>query len=837
MSLIDYLPETDRPEPDDVYAAFCAWAADTGIDLYDHQEEALLAICSGANVIAGTPTGSGKTLIAAAAHFNALANQRVSFYTAPIKALVSEKFFELCAQFGTDNVGMLTGDAAVNPDAPLICCTAEILANLALREGADLDCDSVVADEFHFYAEPDRGWAWQVPLLELPRAQFTLMSATLGDTTFFEEDLTGRTGRETALITGATRPVPLHYEYRKTSLHETVENLVNHHRAPAYIVHFTQAAALETAQALASLKLVDKDTKAAIAAALGGFRFTTKFGATLARLVRAGIGVHHAGMLPKYRRLVERLAQQGLLTVICGTDTLGVGINVPIRTVVFTGLTKYDGRRTRRLRAREFHQIAGRAGRAGFDTEGFVVCQAPDHVIENTKAEAKFGLDPKKRKKMAKKKPPEGFVGWTEDTFTGLAEAAPEPLNSRMRMSHAMLINLLARDGNTFDHVRRLIEGSHADRPTQLRMARTALTIARTLREAGIIVIDDGDVTLTVDLPDHFALNQPLAPFALAALDLLDAEGEAYPMEVVSVVEATLEGPGQILAAQRNKAKGEAIEAMKADGVDYFDRMNRLDEEDIDYPKPLAELLDEAFEAYKTGHPWAADYELEPKSILREIWEQHMSFGEYIGAYGLPRAEGLLLRYLSSAYKALVQTLPEGVGGTELDDLTAWLGETIRQTDSSLINEWEQLTNPAEDDQIDVGRPARAFTDNERAFTIAVRNTAFRHVELAAADRPAALAALETGWTESKWDAALERYFDAHDDIGTTTRARSDDFLDIDKEGRTWRVRQTIDDPAGDRDWAMVFTVDLDASDEAGAVAMAVEEFTDAPTDRAWHGH
>ncbi|HEU5127239.1 MAG TPA: DUF3516 domain-containing protein [Glycomyces sp.] len=827
MSLIDYLPDTDRPEPDDVYTAFATWASDEGIELYDHQEEALLAICSGANVIAGTPTGSGKTLIAAAAHFNALAHQRTSFYTAPIKALVSEKFFELCAQFGTDNVGMLTGDASVNPDAPLICCTAEILANLALREGADLDCDSVVADEFHFYAEPDRGWAWQVPLLELPRAQFTLMSATLGDTAFFEADLTRRTGRETALVTGATRPVPLDYEYRKTPLHETVENLVNHHRAPAYIVHFTQAAALETAQALASLKLVDKDAKTAIGAALGGFRFTTKFGQTLSRLVRAGIGVHHAGMLPKYRRLVERLAQQGLLTVICGTDTLGVGINVPIRTVVFTGLAKYDGRRTRRLRAREFHQIAGRAGRAGFDTEGFVVCQAPEHVIENTKAEAKFGLDPKKRKKMAKKKPPEGFVGWTEETFTGLAEAEPEPLTSRMHMSHAMLVNILARPGDAFTHVRRLIEDSHADRPAQLRMARTALTIARTLRDAGIIVIEPGRVTLTVDLPDHFALNQPLAPFALAALDLLDPEGEDYAMEVVSVVEATLEGPGQILAAQRNKAKGEAIEAMKADGVDYFDRMNRLDDEDIDYPKPLAELLDEAFEAYKTSHPWAADYHLEPKSILREIWEQHMSFGEYIGAYGLPRAEGLLLRYLSSAYKALIQTLPEGAGGQELDDLTAWLGETIRQTDSSLINEWEQLTNPADDDEIDVGRPSRAFTDNERAFAIAVRNTVFRHVELAAADRPAALAALETGWPESKWDAALERYFDAHDDIGTATGARGEDFLDIDKEGRTWRVRQTIDDPAGDRDWAMVFTVDLDASDEAGTVALTIEDFTD----------
>jgi superfamily II RNA helicase len=826
VSLIDYLPGTDAPDPDDIYTAFATWASDAGYTLYDHQEEALMAICGGDNVIAATPTGSGKTLIAAAAHFNALANQRTSFYTAPIKALVSEKFFELCEQFGTDNVGMLTGDAAVNPDAPLICCTAEILANLALREGADLDCDSVVADEFHFYAEPDRGWAWQVPLLLLSRAQFTLMSATLGDTTFFEDDLTRRTGRTTSLISGATRPVPLDYEWRLTPLHETVENLVNHDRAPAYIVHFTQATALDTAQALASLKLADTTQKTAISDAIGGFRFTTKFGKTLARLVRAGIGVHHAGMLPKYRRLVERLAQAGLLKVICGTDTLGVGINVPIRTVVFTGLAKYDGRRVRRLRAREFHQIAGRAGRAGFDTQGYVVCQAPEHVIENEKALLKFGTDPKKRKKMAKKKPPEGFVAWTEDTFRKLADAPPEPLTSRMRMSHAMLINLLARGGDAFTNARTLIEDSHADRTTQLRLARTALTIARTLKDAGIIDIDNGRVRLTVDLPDHFALNQPLAPFALAALELLDPDSDTYPMDVLSVVEATLEGPGQILMAQRDRARREAIDAMKADGVDYYDRVNAID--DIDYPKPLADLLDTAFDAYKHSHPWAADYRLEPKSILRELWERRMSFGEYIGAYSLPRSEGLLLRYLTSAYKALTQTLPESAGGEELADLATWLGETIRQTDSSLINEWEQLTNPADDDgDLDAGRPARAFTDNERAFTIAVRNLAFRHIELAAADRPDALADLETGWPKSKWDASLESYYAAHDHIGIGPEARSGAYLDIDKHGRTWTVRQTLQDPAGDRDWAISFDVDLDASDDAGDVVMNVQSFTD----------
>ena len=381
MTLTDLLPADAAP--DAVFDAFAGWAKEQGLALYPHQEEALIEVVSGANVILSTPTGSGKSLVAIGAHFAALADGRRSFYTAPIKALVSEKFFALCAAFGPAQVGMMTGDASVNATAPIICCTAEVLANIALRDGADADVGQVVMDEFHFYADPDRGWAWQVPLIELPRAQFVLMSATLGDVTRFEADLTRRTGRPTAVVESAERPVPLTYSYVTTPLHETLEELLSTHQAPIYVVHFTQAAALEQAQALMSVNVCSRAEKDEIAALIGGFRFTAGFGKTLSRLVRHGIGVHHAGMLPKYRRLVETLAQAGLLKVICGTDTLGVGINVPIRTVLFTALSKYDGSKTRLLQAREFHQIAGRAGRAGFDTTGRVVVQAPEHVIEN----------------------------------------------------------------------------------------------------------------------------------------------------------------------------------------------------------------------------------------------------------------------------------------------------------------------------------------------------------------------------------------------------------------------------------------------------------------------
>ncbi|CAM3367547.1 DEAD/DEAH box helicase [Stackebrandtia soli] len=833
MNLADVFP--DKPEPDDVYEAFTTWTSDNGIDLYEAQEEALLEIVSGNNVIVNTPTGSGKSLIAAGAHFAALSADRTSFYTAPIKALVSEKFFDLCEKFGTDNVGMMTGDASVNADAPLICCTAEVLANIALRDGAYADVGQVVMDEFHFYSEPDRGWAWQVPLLELPHTQFILMSATLGDTSFFAEDLTRRTGRETAVVTSATRPVPLYYTYTRDPLQYTLENLLETGKAPVYIVHFTQAAALEQASALMSINVCTKEEKAAIAELIKGFRFTTAFGKALSRLVRHGIGVHHAGMLPKYRRLVERLAQAGLLKIVCGTDTLGVGVNVPIRTVLFTGLTKFDGSRVRRLRAREFHQIAGRAGRAGFDTEGHVYAQAPEHVIENEKAAAKAGSDPKKRKKVVKKKPPEGFVGWSEETFANLQEAEPEPLVSRFTVSNAMLINIIARPGNAFDAMRKLLTDNHASPGIQRKLIKEAIAMYRSLLAAGIIEnLDEPDRSgrrqrLTVDLDTTFALNQPLSPFALAAYELLDPEDQLHALDTLSIIESTLEDPRAVVAAQQNRARGEAVAQMKADGIEYDERVERVAE--ITYPKPLEELLTEAYNAYGSTHPWIRDHALRPKSVARDLYERAMTFGEFIAHYELSRSEGVVLRYLANAYKALDQTIPDDAKTEDLRDLTAWLGELVRQVDSSLLDEWEQLANPTDDGAPPaITEQTSSITRNTRAFTVAVRNAMFRHVELAALDRPDLLAALESGLSQEEWEEALDAYYETHDDIGTGPGARGSGMILIDTTSTPghWSVTQILDDPERHHDWRIHGDVDLTASDEAGTPVLTITELTQA---------
>ena len=761
---------------------------------------------------------------------SALAAGGRSYYTAPIKALVSEKFFDLSATFGPERVGMLTGDAAVNPDAPLLCCTAEVLANRALREGPAADVAQVVMDEFHYFGDPDRGWAWQVPLLELTEAQFVLMSATLRDVTRFEEDLARRSGRPVAVVRSATRPVPLVHDFRVATLTDVLGELLATGQAPVYVVHFTQASAIERAQALMSLNLCSRDEREALAEAIGDFRFSTGFGRTLARYVRHGVGVHHAGMLPRYRRLVERLAQAGLLKVICGTDTLGVGINVPIRTVVFTALSKYDGTSTRLLSAREFHQIGGRAGRAGFDAVGTVMALAPEHAIENAKAVAKAGDDPRKLRRVVRKKPPPGMVSWGQPTFERLVGAPPEPLTSSFAVTHSMVMNLLDRPGDGRGALARLLDDNYEAPADRARHIARAAELTDALFAAGVIEeLEEPDewgrtVRVTVDLQATFALNQPLAPFALAALDLLDPAAPDYALDVISVVESILEDPRPVLASQLSKARGEAVAQMKADGLDYEERMAELDT--VTAPRPLAELLEPMLEVYRQTQPWVADHPLRPKSVVREMTEKAFDFAGYVRFHNVARAEGTLLRYLTDAYRTLDRTVPDARKTDELYDLIEWLGELVRQTDSSLLDEWEKLVNdPAEAPRAQVQEVApRPVTGNHRAFTILVRNALFRRVELAAHRRWSELGELDgdAGFTAERWAAAMAPYFDAYPSVGIGPDARSAQRIVITEGPDAWQVRQILDDPDGDGAWAIIAVVDLAASDEMGTAAVTV---------------
>ena len=834
------LPDlSDVPESlldESIFDSFLSWVRGRGIELYPAQEEAALGILAGDNVILATPTGSGKSMVANAAHFIAMARGQRSFYTAPIKALVSEKFFALCEIFGPENVGMMTGDATVNGKAPIIAATAEIVANIALRDGADARIDQVVMDEFHYYSDPERGWAWQVPLLELPQAQFLLMSATLGDTTFLQEDLTSRTGRTTSLVAGSTRPVPLDFSYVYTPVHETIENLLEDGKAPIYVVHFSQREATERAQALTSLKIIDDETKERIVAEIGNFRFTTTYGKTLSRLLRRGIGVHHAGMLPKYRRLVERLSQTGLLKVICGTDTLGVGINVPIRTVLMTGLAKFDGTRQRILKSREFHQIAGRAGRAGYDTEGTVVVEAPEHEIENWRLRQRAGSDPKKLKKLRLKSVRDGEVTWSEKTYERLTVAEPEPMSSQFRMTNSMLLNVIARPGNGYEHLKHLLRTNHDTRAKQNRDILHTLELFKGLINAGIVVKaengtdDEGrPYHLTQELQRDFALNQPLSPFALAALTLLDSESDSYTVDVISTFEAILDDPRPLLQAQQKQARGEEIAALKAEGVDYTERMAIV--EDITWPQPLAEELEDAYETFTAGAPWAREFELSPKSVVRDMIEHAMTFSDLIATYGLARSEGVVLRYLTDAWRTLRQSVPLESLNDELEDVIEWLGELIRQVDSSLIDEWAQMGD--EDTPIskeDLERELAfgledptALTANKRAFTIMVRNLMWRLVELFAWEKEDKLADLLDYLERDEkpdWGAELDAYFEEYADLDTGQDARSGEYFTLSQDGREWTARQIIKDPEGDNSFQLVAVIDLDASDAEGEVRL-----------------
>ena len=693
-ALGDFLPET--PGADELLDAFIEWSLAAGLELYPHQEEAVLRLLAGENVVLSTPTGSGKSLVALAGAFAMLAQGRRAVYTAPIKALVSEKFFELTAAFGPSEVGMVTGDASVNADAPVIACTAEILAQRALRAGSDTTADLVVMDEFHYYGDRDRGWAWQVPLLELPKSRFLLMSATLGDTTGLRRDLTARTGRDTALVASAERPVPLDVEYRETPLHVSIEQLLSAGQAPVYIVHFTQRHATARAQSLTSLKVLSADEKAAVKEAVGGFRFDTPIGKDLRRFVLAGIGVHHAGMLPKYRLLVEKLAQQGHLKLICGTDTLGVGVNVPIRTVLFTQLYKYDGRRTRVLSVRDFQQIAGRAGRRGFDTVGSVWVQAPEHAVENKRAEMRAAGDPRRLRKLVRKKPPDrGYAHYDDKTLTRLWEGTPETLESSFDVTHAMMLNVLDRPGDGCAAMKRLLVDNHEPRPRQRRHIRKAVGVFRSLIDAEIVEVlpePDGSgrpVRVNIDLQDEFRLNQPLGLFAVEAVSVLDPEAPDYHLQALSVAESVLEDPLAVLLAQRDAARDEMMTRMKEEGVEYEERMARLAE--VTWPKPEAEFIEPAFDTFARHHPWVGHLRPSPKSVVRDMVEHADTFNQYVSRYGLKRSEGLVLRYLTDCYKALVQTVPAAAVDDRLAEVIEWLGELVREVDSSLLDEWERL--------------------------------------------------------------------------------------------------------------------------------------------------
>jgi len=829
----------EKLAPEAVLDRFVGWVTASGLSLYPHQEEAILQLLEGSHLVLATPTGSGKSLVATFLHFQSMSEGRRSFYTCPIKALVNEKFFDLCRLFGPEHVGMMTGDAAVNRDAPIVCCTAEILMNLAVRE-ADPGVHAVVMDEFHYYGDRERGVAWQVPLLLLEKTRFLLMSATLGDTRAIEASLEQLTGRKVAAVRSAARPVPLEFDYRETPLHETLEDLVSAARAPVYLVNFTQRAAAEQAQNLMSANFSSKEEKARIAAVLESARFDSPYGKELQRFLRHGIGLHHAGLLPRYRLLVEKLAQGGLLKVVSGTDTLGMGVNVPIRTVLFTQLCKFDGEKTAILSARDFHQISGRAGRKGFDERGYVVAQAPEHVVENRKLAEKAAAG----KKVVKKQPPQkGYVPWDRSTFERLREKEPEPLESRFEPTFALLVNLLqagiTSPGGGYGRLVELVARSHGSDWVRSRHRRVAAQRLRTLRAAGLVELHRIEgyrgayLRPARGLQRDFSLFHTLSLWLVDTLPRIEPERPTYALDVLTLVESILEDPDVVLWKQLDRAKGQAVAEMKARGLEYDERMAEL--EKVEYPKPNRDFVYATFDDFAARHPWVGHENIRPKSIAREMVEKWMTFADYVREYELQRSEGVLLRYLTEAYKTLLQTVPETYRNDELLDVIAFLRIVVRGVDSSLLDEWERMRSfdsgahgaatlgtgtqahqaAALDPRAQLARelgPPPIWAD-PRAFAARVRNELHALlVALARKDHEAAAAALRpgAGWTPADLEAEMAPYWAAHARVDVTPAARRAHHTFLSEDGpRRWKAVQRIVDEAGEVDWAIHAEIDL----------------------------
>lgn len=825
----------DPSSSDEILDAFLSFLEKSGTTLYDHQEEAILELFAGNNVILNTPTGSGKSLVALALQFRAICQQRRSFYTVPIKALANEKFLSLCDTFGPENVGMITGDATVNPHAPVICGTAEILANQALREGASTHADDVIMDEFHYYSDHERGASWQIPLLTLPNARFLLMSATIGDTGFFQKELTALTGATTVLVKSDDRPVPLEFDYSTVALEEKIEELVEANRAPIYLVHFSQLACAKTAQDLMSRNFCSKEEKETIAEILADADFRSPYGKEIKKLLRHGLGIHHAGLLPKYRTLVEKLAQKGLLKVICGTDTLGVGVNVPIRTVVFTQLFKYGGQSTKTLAVRDFKQIAGRAGRRGFDDIGYVVAQAPEHVIANLKAEAKAAAKGGKSKANKKKPPEKGFVNWDENTFRKLIDSPAEKLSSSFVMRHGMLLNVLSRrDEDGCDALRRIIRDSHETPVKKSALRKRAFELFRGLVEGNILTIippaertGPAKVALNIDLQDDFTLNQALATYLIEAIPQLDREDPAYPLNVISLAEAITEDPAQVLRKQVDKAKDKLVAEMKADGVEYDARMDAL--EQVEHPKPGKEFIYATYNEFVLTNPWAKEASVRPKSIAREMFEDYSSFEDYIKTYKLEKSEAILLRHLSEVYKILAQTVPPSFKTEELLEAESFFGEMLRTTDSSIIDEWEKLRNPDHVPTNSKPAPEKRtipFTRNKTALTKATRFAALNFIKLLSRQNyAAALSEVESDLTIPALAALMDAYQETHGLIRLDPEARNAKHTHIEEipEQKIWRISQTLVDQENLNDHAATFRLDLQASDQKNSPVLTLE--------------
>ena len=479
---------------------------------------------------------------------------------------------------------------------------------------------------------------------------------------------------------------------------------------------------------------------------------------------------------------------------------------------MFTKLCKFDGEKATLLSIRDFQQISGRAGRKGFDTQGTVVVQAPEHVIENLIIDQKAAADPKKAKNKVKRKPPEkGYIAWNQETLTKLSEGKPEALTSRFQVSHGMILNVLAREGTrNCDALRELISLSHESEVQKKRHGKLAFQLFRSLYERKIIELNP--LRLNVNLQQDFSLNQSLSLYLIDALAVLNREDENYALDTLTLVESILENPDLILRRQVDRAKTEKMMELKASGMEFDQRIEEL--EKISYPKPNEEFIYTTFNAFAAAHPWIGQENIRPKSIAREMFETFQSFHEYIKSYDLERVEGLLLRYLSEVFKVLVQNVPDSAKNESVQELIEYFKTILKDIDSSLVEEWERMKNPV---AAAINDTLRAEQDAAQArlelaqkqILISIRNEVFRGIRHLIsgnyADAALVFAPNEIAEKTEYFAQKMTEYYETHEALLLDPKARAQHFTKLTRMGdERFKIEQTLSDPDGHNDWILV---------------------------------
>ena len=502
--------------------------------------------------------------------------------------------------------------------------------------------------------------------------------------------------------------------------------------------------------------------------------------------------------------------------------------------MLFTRLCKFDGQKTGILSARDFHQISGRAGRKGFDDQGWVVAQAPEHVIENLKLAEKSARD---GKKTVKRQPPEkNFVNWDKNTYVRLIAASPEKLVSRFQIAHGMLLNVLGRKGDGCAAMRQLIRDCHETPKAKKAHAQRAWQLFRSLLDRKIVEFvpetEDGVyLRVNVELQDDFSMNQVLSLYLIETIPLMDPQAPDYALNLVTLVESILEDPDIILRKQLDQVKDRKMAEMKMAGVEYDQRLEEL--EKLEYPKPNREFVYSTFNNFTARHPWVGEENIHLKSIVREMFEEFRSFADYIKLYELQRAEGVLLRHLNNVFKVLAQTVPDSAKNDQVREMELYLGTMIRQVDSSLLDEWEKMRDPkyqageskelrppgAEEAAADITRDTKAFTAliRNRIF-IFLRGLVVADYETAIANLDSPLDADGSTWTPDRLDKIMETYESEYESLCSNPNARNarHTYVTPSADKRFWRVQQMLVDPQEDNDWVAEFEVDLDESRKQG---------------------